>query len=341
MLIINNVYKGIKNGCCMKEKSVVITGGCGFLGSNLARTLVKTGNDVTLVVSPGKDRKNIKDIEERVDIIERRLGPNIDFKDLILDKDYFFHFAWQTDLKRSMENPQHDIEYDIGGLVNLLETCKKQKSKSKIIFSSTATIFGDTQNLPVNEKEKANPLSIYDANKLNAENYLGVYFRNYGINFSCLRLSNVFGEGQRIDNPERGIVNFMIGRALNGETMNIYGDGKWIRDYSYIQNFVDAFVLAAESEKTRGKTYVLGSGDGKTFNEVVSTIRNTVKKFTGLDTRIAHIPFPDGINQVAKRDFVADSYKFREDTGWKPNINFEDGIRRTVDSYTLIGVKNG
>ncbi|MEK6829946.1 MAG: GDP-mannose 4,6-dehydratase, partial [Nanoarchaeota archaeon] len=205
--------------------------------------------------------------------------------------------------------------------------------KIKIIFPSTVTVAGDEQNIPANEKEMTNPLSIYDTNKLAAENYLNIYFKNYGINFSCLRLSNVFGERQKIDNPERGVVNFMIGHALHGEKMNIYGDGNWIRDYSYMQNFVDAFVLAAESKKTNGETYVLGSGEGRTFNEVISTIGKTTKEFTGRDIEVSHIPFPEGTHQINKRDFIADSSKFRLDTGWEPKISFEEGIRRTIDFY--------
>ena len=320
----------------MRRKSAVITGGCGFLGSNLASRLVNRDYDVTLVVKSGKNRQNITSIESQVEVVEMEINQNSNFEGLIQRKNYFFHFAWQNDLMKSMQNPGQDIMHDLGGLVNILETCREQKSGLKIIFPSTVTVIGNAQTIPSNEEERTNPLSIYDANKLTAEHYLRVYFENHGINFSCLRLSNVFGEMQRIDNPRRGIVNYMIGRALRGELINIYGDGQLIRDYSYVQNFIDAFILAAESEETNGKTYVLGSGKGRTFNKIVSEISRATKELIGKDVNVTHIPFPEGYHEINKRNFIADTYKFRTATGWEPKISFEDGIKRTINFY-----KNG
>ena len=320
----------------MRKESAVITGGCGFLGSNLAKRLVNKDYDVTLVVSPEKSRQNIANIESLVKIVEMEIDQNSDFGNLIKGVDYFFHFAWQTDLIKSMENPRQDILHDLGGLINLLENCRKQGSNLKIIFPSTVTIVGNVQKIPSNEEERTNPLSIYDANKLAAENYLRIYFENHGINFSCLRLSNVFGEMQRTDNPKRGIVNYMVGRALRGELITIYGDGELVRDYSYVQNFVDAFVLSAESEETNGETYVLGSGKGKTLNEVSSTISNVTKEIAETDVKVIHVPFPKEYHEINKRNFIADSSKFRAATGWEPKISFEEGIRRTINFY-----KNG
>ncbi len=317
----------------MKGKSVVITGGSGFLGSNLASRLVNMGANVTLIVSPNRDRQNITSIEDKVEIIPMRVCESSDFGSLIKGKDYFFHFAWQNDLKKSMENPIQDIKYDLGGLINLLENCRKQKSGLKIIFPSTVTVTGDVKSIPSNGDERANPPSIYDANKLAAENYLKVYSRNYGVNFSCLRLANVFGEGQSIDNPNRGVVNFMIGRALRGEGINLYGDGELVRDYSYVQNFVDAFILAAESKKTNGEIYVLGSGEGRTFNQVASTISKAITEVTGIGVKVNYMPFPEETNQINKRNFIADSSRFRTSTGWQPRVGFEEGIRRTIDFY--------
>jgi len=317
----------------MRKKSAVISGGCGFLGSNLANRLVNNDYEVTLVITPRKNRQNIASIEKQVEVVEMEINQNSYFRDLIKDKDYFFHFAWQTDLIKSMQNPKRDIMRDLGGLVNLLETCRKQKSDLKVIFPSTVTVVGNVQKIPSNEGERANPLSIYDTNKLASEHYLKVYFETHGINFSCLRLSNVFGEMQRTDNPRRGIVNYMIGRALREEEITVYGDGKLIRDYSYVQNFIDAFILAAESKETNGETYVLGSGNGKTLNEVSSTISDLTKELIGIDVKVTHEPFPEGTHPINKRNFIADSRKFKTATGWKPKSGFEEGIRKTIDFY--------
>jgi len=309
----------------MGEKSAVITGGYGFLGSNLAKRLIeKEGMNVTLIVCSDEKRKNIRNLEDKVNIITMRINQKSSFEKL-LDVDYFFHFAWQTDLEESMKNPLEDLRTDLGGLMHLLEEYKKVGGKAKIIFPSTVTIQGT--------EETKGPLSIYDANKLAAENYLKVYGHNYGLKFTCLRLSNVFGERQKIDNPRRGILNFMIGEALRGNAIQVYGDGTALRDYSYVDNFIDAFVLAAESENTNGRTYVLGSGRGRTFNEVTKTIQAEIKEFSGKDTEVIYRPYPSRINEINKRNFVANPGEFMRDTNWKPSISFEEGIRRTINFY--------
>lgn len=316
----------------LKNKKILITGGAGFLGSNLARRLLKD-NEVNLFIKPNTDLWRIQDIKDKVKIIEGDLLGKSLVEKILTDKDYVFHFAWQTDLKKSMENPLDDLNEDIGGLLKILEICKKYNNKVKIIFSSTVTVIGTPRKIPVNEDEKENPLSIYDINKLMAEKYLKMYYKNYGINSCILRLSNVFGEFQKIDNPNRGILNFMIGKALRNEDLTIYGKGDFIRDYCYVQNYVDAFVLAAESNKTNGEVFVLGSGEGKTFLEVVSRIKEIVENLSNKKLIIKHIPFSEGENKINKRNFIADFSKFNKAVGWNPEIGFEEGLRKTIEFY--------
>ncbi|MCL5018365.1 MAG: NAD-dependent epimerase/dehydratase family protein [Candidatus Pacearchaeota archaeon] len=295
----------------MDKKRVLITGGNGFLGKNLVKKLLEDDFDVSL--------------------FEERIEQDTDFKEFIKEKDYFFHFAWQTDLEKSMSHPLSDLTTDIGGMLRILEDCKKYNPNIKIIFPSTVTVIGEKNNLPSNEEEKENPISIYDANKLLAEKYLGVYFKNYGVNFTCLRLSNVFGEHQRIDNPKRGILNFMIGKALRNEPLTVHGNGNFLRDYSYVENITDAFITAAKSEKTNGEVYVIGSGEGKSFNEVVSKIKEYAEKIYGTSSEIVHIP--SKTHDINKRNFIADSSKFKKMTGWYPKISFDIGLEKTMRFY--------
>lgn len=316
----------------MKNKKILITGGNGFLGSNLARKLLDE-NEVTLVIKPESNRYNLEGIENRVAIKEREINSKTDLKDLILKKDYLFHFAWQTDLKKSMENPIEDAEKDLLGLINLLESCRKYNPYIKIIFPSTVTVIGMPKKIPSDENESENPLSVYEINKLTAEKFLRVYYEKYKIKSCVLRLSNVFGEYQKIDNPNRGVLNFMIGRALRNEPLTVYGEGDWIRDYCYVQDYLDAFILAAESEKTNGEVYVLGSGDGKTFNGVVEKIKEITEQLTGKNVIIKHIPFPEKEHEINKRNFVADFSKFNSATGWLPKISFDEGLKRTIEFY--------
>jgi len=302
----------------MESKNILITGGCGFLGSNLSRRLVDK-NNVSLFVRPGKNRENIRDFEDKLEIIEGDLTNEDDVRKAIDGKDYLYHFAWQTDLKKSMENPKKDLEKDIGGLINILETCKEFNPNIKIIFTSTVTVIDGC--------------SVYDLHKLMAEKYLQMYCKIYGIKSCVLRLSNVFGERQKIDNPNRGVLNFMIGRALKGEILTVYGEGNLIRDYCYVQNYIDAFILAAENELTNGKVYIIGSGEGKSFNEVVQRIKKIVKELTSQEVIIEHVEFPEGSHDVNKRNFIADYSKFKQDTGWYPRISFEESLRRTINHY--------
>src|SRR3989338_10485212 len=193
-------------------KRVLITGGCGFLGSNLARRLINDGAKVSLFVRPGKNKDNILDIVDKVEIIEGSLLNEKDYANMLKEKDFLFHFAWQTDLKASMQHPQEDVSSDIISLLNILEFCRKENPSIKIIFPSTTTVIGIPENIPSDESATERPLSIYEVNKLTAEKYLQMYSTVYGLKTVTLRLSNVFGEYQRIDNPGRGVLNFMIGR---------------------------------------------------------------------------------------------------------------------------------
>ncbi len=318
----------------MKNKKILITGGHGFIGSNLSERLVELGNKVSLFGKHCEYKRNPKNIESKVQIIKGNLLDKKKIEKSVEGVDYLYHLAWQTNLKKSMQNPRKDLESDLVGLVNILETCREKNPNIKIIFPSTVTVIGEVSKLPSNEDEKENPLSVYDVHKLLAEKYLQMYYKNYGLKSCVLRLSNVFGEWQKIDNPNRGVLNFMIGRALRGEELTVYGKGDFIRDYNYVQNYVDAFILAAESEKTNGKVFVLGSGEGKTFQEVVGKIKEIVERDVGKNVKITHVEFPEGTHKINKRDYIADSTKFRETTGWKPKISFEDGLRRTIRFYS-------
>ncbi len=317
----------------MRGKKVLITGGAGFVGSNLCERLVKLDASVSIFVLPKENLERIEKIKDKIEIIKGNLLNEKDIGKAIEGKDYLFHIAWQTDLKKSMGYPKKDVENDLVGLVNILEICRRNNPNIKIIFASTVTVVGSVDKIPCNEELKENPSSVYDIHKLFAEKYLQMYFEINGLKTCVLRLSNVFGEGQRIDNPNRGVLNFMIGRALRGEELTVYGKGDFIRDYNYIQNYVDAFILAAQSKNTNGQVFVLGSGQGKTFNEVVEKIKEIVENLTEKDVKIIHVPFPEGSHKINKRDFIADFSKFNSATGWEPRVGFEEGLKKTIEFY--------
>ncbi len=317
----------------LQGKKILITGGAGFLGSNLARKLLEEQAEVTIFIRPNKNLDNLEGIKEKIKIIKGEITNPEQIKQAIKDKDFLFHLAWQTDLKKSMASPKEDISTDLIGLINILENTKQYNPQMKIIFASTVTVIGETEKLPSNEDEKEAPLSIYEANKLTGEKYLALYSKNYNLKTTVLRLSNVFGEYQRIDNPSRGVLNFMIGRALRGEVLTVYGEGDFIRDYCHVQNYVNAFIQSALSPNTEGKVFVLGSGQGKTMNEVVEKIKSITEALTQKPVNIKHVPFPESENKINKRNFIADTSRFKEATGWAPQISFEEGLKKTIEFY--------
>jgi UDP-glucose 4-epimerase len=312
----------------LSGKSVLITGGAGFLGSNLARRLVSNGARVKIFDKPGKDLKIISDIKNKIEIVEN-------LYEGLWNVDLIFHLAWQTDLKKSMIQPSEDAKNDLICLLGILEFCRKNSSETKIVFASASTVVGLVDEPLGDESVDEKPESVYEINKLLGERYLKMYHKNYGLKTTSLRLSNVFGEGQRIDNPNRGVLNFMIGRALRGEELSVYGSGEFIRDYCYVQNYVDAFIAAASTEKTNGEIYVLGSGEGRSFNDVVNKIKDIFESKKGgkREVQITHVPFPDEENKINKRNFVADYDKFKEATGWSPKVGFNEGLKRTIEFY--------
>lgn len=320
----------------MRGKKILITGGAGFLGSTLAERFVKIGAEVNVLIKTGTDISRLENIKEKIKIVERDLTKKESLIEIIKEKDFLFHLAWQTDLKKSNAEPQKDIENDLVGLINILEICKEHNPKIKIIFSSTVTVIGDINEIPVDETHEVKPISIYDVNKFVAEKYLYNYYKNFGIKFCVLRLSNVFGEMQKIDSPSRGILNFMIGKAIRGEPLTVYGDGNFIRDYTYAEDYINAFILSAISKNTDGEFYVLGSEQGRTFNSVVETIKKIGEKIMEKEILITHIQPPNqqkGEEKINNRNFIADCKKFKQATGWFAKTNFEEGIKKTFEYH--------
>ena len=320
----------------IRGKKVLITGGAGFLGSSLAERLVKLGAEVNVLIKSGTDVSRLKNINEKIKIVDGDLTKKESLIEVIKEKDFLFHLAWQTDLKKSNTEPQKDISQDLIGLVNILETCKEHNQKIKIIFSSTVTIIGDVNEIPVDEFHEEKPISIYDVNKFVGEKYLFNYYKNYGIKFCVLRLSNVFGEKQKIDNPSRGILNFMIGKAIRGESLTVYGKGDFIRDYTYSEDYVDAFILSAVSKNTNGEIFILGSEQGRTFNSVVETIKKIGEEITKKEIAIIHIEPPNqqrGEEKINNRNFIANSERFKKATGWFAKTNFEEGVKKTFEYH--------
>jgi len=233
-----------------------------------------------------------------------------------------------------------DVDINLAPVVRFIETCQNKNIRPDIIFPGTVTQVGLTETWPVDEIIQDVPITVYDINKLAAEKYICYYGTQLGGRGVTLRFANVYGPGTKSGSLDRGILNMMVMRALEGKPLTLYGDGNYVRDYVFIDDVVNAFLIAgARFDSTNGKYYVLGSGVGHTIKEMAEIVKTMVGKITGKNVDIQNIPPPPGLSQIEFRHFVANIARFRQDTGWKPRVTLEEGIKNTIDSFMRKGTQ--
>jgi len=312
-------------------KKILITGGRGYLGSNLTCLLKDINCRIVRLdrseESP-RERKGLAEIEDIVcDIRESAVWEKV------LDGiDIVFHFAAQTSVYVADERSVDDLKINVLPMVQLLEICKKNNYKPIILFAGTVTEAGIPIKLPVDESHPDKPITTYDLHKLMAENYLK-YFSEQGIvKGVTLRLANVYGPGPKSSSADRGILNVMIRKALQGEDLTLYGKGDNLRDYVYVTDVVNAFLMAAKGiEPLNGQHFVIGTGEGYTLQEAFSLVAERVKRKTGVDVKIVNVDSPASQSAIELRNFVADSKKFINITGCKHEIDLIKGIDQTIE----------
>ena len=323
-----------------KKKTILITGAAGFIGSSLVRVLSQI--DCTLICCS----RDIEKLEIIPPVKARVVNREIDIRtpsiwEEILERvDVVFHFAAQTSSKFANDNPCMDMDINLALIARFVETCQNKNIRPDIIFPGTVTQVGLTQTWPIDEMIQDVPITVYDINKLAAEKYVCYYGTQLGGRGVTLRLANVYGPGTKSGRPDRGILNMMVMRALEGKSLTLYGDGNYVRDYVFIDDVVNTFLMAgARFDSTNGKHYVLGSGVGHTIKEMAEIVRNLMAKITGKNVDIQNVPPPHGLSQIEFRHFVANTSRFRQDTGWSPQVKLEAGIKRTIDSFLRKGTQ--
>jgi nucleoside-diphosphate-sugar epimerase len=219
-------------------------------------------------------------------------------------------------------------------MLNLLTTCEARGFKPFIVFTGAATQVGLTKEVPVNESVTDQPVTVYDLHKLFAENYLKYYTRQNVANGVTLRLANVYGPGPKSSSADRGILNLMVRRALDGQPLTVYGDGAPIRDYIFIDDVVSALLHAAsQPENCSGKHFFIGSGEGRSISDAVRTVARIVSNKTKSAVAVENVKIPPNQSPIEARNFVADTTGFRQASNWRPLVSFEDGVLRTVEYW--------
>lgn len=310
----------------------MITGGLGFLGSNLAHRLVDTASSILLVDAMlplyGGNLFNIENIKNKVKIEIADIRDEEAMKKLIPGCDYIFNIAGQVSHVDSMSEPMLDLDINARGNLVLLETCKKLNKDVKIIYAGTRGQYGKLEYLPVDEKHKMEPVDIYGVNKMAAEHYHMIYSRVHNIWATSLRINNTYGPRHQMKHGKYGILNWFVRLALDNQEIKVFGDGQQLRDYNYVDDVIEAMLLAGANEVARGQVYNLGSGHPVKFIELVEKIIHVAGSGS-----YKQIPWPKERKDIEIGDYLADFSKIKDALGWKPEIFMDEGLEKTVGFY--------
>jgi len=315
------------------NKNILITGGLGFVGSNVAKALVELGAIVTIVDSLipqyGGNLFNVNDFRERIEINICDIRDSHAMKHLVQGKDYIFNLAGQTSHMDSMTDPQTDLDINASAQLSILEACRLNNPDIKIVFASTRQLYGRPDYLPVDEKHPVRPVDINGINKLAGECYHLLYNNVYGIKACSLRLTNTYGPGMRVKDARQTFLGIWVRLLLEGKPIKVFGDGKQLRDFNYVDDCVNALLLAGISDTTNGKVYNLGSPEVIGLKALAELIVDL-----GYGGTFKLIPFPPERKAIDIGDYYSDFNLIAQELGWKPKIAFEEGLRRTVEFYS-------
>ena len=316
----------------MNGKKVLISGGLGFIGSNLADRLVGDGAQVTIVDSMipeyGGNMRNIHGISDKITVNFSDVRDPFSINQLISEQDYLFNLAGQTSHLDSMEEPFTDLDINAKAQLSILEACRKHNPDIRIIFASTRQIYGKPKYLPVDEKHPCHPVDVNGINKMAGEWYHILYHDVYGIPTSVLRLTNTYGPRMRIKDARQTFLGIWIRNLLEKKPIHVYGNGLQRRDYNYVEDVVDALLIAATRPEARGKIYNLGAPEPLSLED---TARLMCKLSEGASYE--KIPFPEERKAIDVGDFVCDYKAFQSTFDWDPKVNFQEGISKSIDYY--------
>jgi UDP-glucose 4-epimerase len=304
-----------------------VIGASGYIGSKLVNKLTDSGCNV--IRSSRRDTITNGDSE----FVMAELD-SLDFWLNIVEKsDVIIHLAGNTSINVANDNPALDLNSSVVPIYRLIEACKILRKRPRIVFASTVTAYGFTDNLPVSEATAENPESFYDLHKFFVERQLVLATKLNICDGVSLRLANVYGPSSANSSAnDRGILNKIIGLALAGDIVSLYGGGNYIRDYIYIDDVVDAFILASISSKSAGEVFNVGSGVGTSVRDAFNAVTQEVYRQTNKIIEMKDVPWPENSPKIDMRNFTASIKKAHTCLGWSPKVSLQTGIATTVKS---------
>ncbi len=315
-----------------RNRRVLITGGLGFIGSNLARKLVELGAQVTLVDSLiptyGGNLFNISDIKEHVNCNISDVRDYHAMSYLVKEHDFLFNLAGQTSHLDSMTDPRTDLDINAASQLSILEACRKSNPGIKIVFASTRQLYGKPDYLPVDELHPIRPVDVNGINKLAGEWYHILYNHVYGIRACALRLTNTYGPAMRVKDARQTFLGTWVRLLIEGKPIKVFGDGKQLRDFNYVDDCVDALLRAGANDDANGKVYNLGS------QEVIG-LKGLAEMMVSLGYGGSYelVPFPPERKAIDIGDYYSDFSLIRRELGWQPIISLREGLKKTMNYY--------
>lgn len=313
-------------------RRVMITGGLGFIGSNLARRLADEGADVLLVDSLipdyGGNLFNIAGLETlvRVNVADVRQASTMNY--LVRDREVIFNLAGQVSHIDSMRDPHTDLEINCRSQLTLLEACRHHNPGVKVVYASTRQVYGKPEHLPVTEQHLVRPTDVNGINKAAGENYHLVYNNVFGVRACSLRLTNIYGPRQLIRHNRQGFIGWFIRLALEDREIEVFGDGSQIRDFVYVDDAVEAFMLAGATDDVNGEVFNVGGSEHIAHRDLVALLVELAG--TG---RFRFVDWPPEKKAIDIGSFYTDASRFTSATGWAPRVSMREGLARTFAFY--------
>ena len=318
-----------------KGKKVLITGSSGYIAggiidflSNIECTLYRVSRNASRL---DKTDCTAEIIDFGFDIQDTEKWSRLLSE---IKVDIIYHMAAQTSSVVADNDPVQDYRSNVLPLINMLTGCERNNIHPSIIFAGTVTEIGLSDYLPVDGTHYEKPVTIYDIHKLTAEKYLEYYSVIKKINGCTLRLANIYGPGRQSSSSDRGILNLMVQKAINGEALTVYGKGNYQRDYLYIDDVISAFLIAGINIKSlNGSHYIIGRGESTTISKLANIIADRVALKTCNRVEVKYIPSPLHQSPIEKRNFIADIQEFVKSTGWQPEYKLVQGIDQTIEAF--------
>jgi UDP-glucose 4-epimerase len=313
-------------------KNALITGGAGFIGSNLAIRLAELGANVTvadaMVPDYGGNEFNLYPVRDRVRVNYCDIRDESAMNYLVRGQDFVFHLAGQVCHLMSLSNPFPDIEINITGTAVLMESLRKFNKDAVVVYTGTRGQYGSSVSLPVNEEAPTNPKGIYEISNLTAEKIIKVYNDVHGVRSVLLRLSNIYGPRSQMKHSRFGVCNWFVRLAIDNQKIQVFGDGQILRDFCYVDDTVEAILRVATEESCFGEIFNVGSDIPVTFLELVQDIVSV-----GGSGGWEFAEFSPERKAQEPGDFYSDITKITKFTGWRPETDLKEGLKKTFDFY--------